>query len=71
MSEEAITVQVKKRAWYVWLLWAAWFALLVFTAQNALASGQEMEARAATIFWITFAVLLIAGGVVWFVRRND
>lgn len=70
MSEN-IVVQVKRRAWYVWVAWAAWFALLVFLAQNALASGGELESRAAMIFWISFAVVLLAGAVVWFVRRDE
>lgn len=70
MSENVV-VKVKKRAWYVWAGWAAWFLLLVFLAQNALASADELETRAAMIFWISFAVVLIAGAVVWFVRREE
>jgi len=70
MSENTVNIEVKKRAWYVWAAWIAWFALLVFLAQNALASAGEMESRAAMIFWISFAVTLIAGAVVWFVRRD-
>ncbi|HSM56957.1 MAG TPA: hypothetical protein VK879_12470 [Candidatus Sulfomarinibacteraceae bacterium] len=71
MAENSYVMEIKKRAWYAWLGWIAWFALLVFLAQNAIASGQEIEPRAAAIFWISFAVALIAGGVVWFVRRSE
>jgi hypothetical protein len=42
----------------------------IVTVQNALASQAELEPRAALISWITFFALLIAGGVVWFMRRS-
>ena len=71
MAEGTIVVEVKKRPWYAWVAWALWFVLLVFLGQNALASGGELETRAAVIFWIAFAVILVAGGVVWFVRNNE
>jgi hypothetical protein len=64
-------IQLKKRPWYVWILWAVWFALLVFIAQNAVASSQELESRAAATFWISFAVVFVAGLVVAIVRRNE
>jgi hypothetical protein len=64
-------IQLKKRPWYVWILWAVWFALLIFIAQNAVASSQELESRAATTFWISFAVVFVAGLVVAIVRRNE
>jgi hypothetical protein len=69
MSEHA-TIQLKRRPWYSYLLWAVWLLLLVAIAQNALGSSQELETRAATIFWITFAVVFIAGLVVAIVRRD-
>lgn len=69
MSEK-FTIQVKKRSWYEWLLWLIWAVVLVFIFQNALASGAELEPRATTIFWVSFAVWLLAGGVVWFTRRR-
>lgn len=66
-----ISIQIKKRPWYEWLLWAIWAFILVFIFQNAVASGAEIESRAATIFWVSFVVWLLAGGVVWFTRRNS
>jgi hypothetical protein len=69
MSDNMV-IEVKKRPWYEWLLWALWFIAEIFILQNALASSGELEPRAATIFWVMFFVLLIAGGVVWFMRRN-
>ena len=64
------TFEVKKRPWYEWLFWAAWLVLELFILQNALASGAELEPRAATIFWVSFVVLGLAGIVVWFIRRS-
>lgn len=64
------TIKVKKRPWYSWLLAAIWVVVEVFLLQNAIASSQELEPQAALIFWISFAVLLVVGLVVWFVRRE-
>ncbi|MGD2155623.1 MAG: hypothetical protein PVG14_00300 [Anaerolineales bacterium] len=69
MSEK-MTIEIKKRPWYAWLLWALWLLVELFTLQNAVASGNELEPRAATIFWVIFFILLIAGGVVWYLRRD-
>ena len=67
---EKFTIEVKKRAWYEWVLWALWLFSVVAILQNAVASAGELEPRAAAISWITFFVLLIAGGAVWFMRRS-
>lgn len=64
------TIEIKKRPWYEWLLWIIWAVVLVFIFQNAMASGAELEPRATLIFWISFVVWLLAGGVVWFTRRS-
>ena len=71
MSTEKRTfnIVVTQRPWYEWGLWAIWLVVELVTLQNALASSAEYEPRAAMILWITFAVLLIGGAVVWFVRR--
>ena len=69
MSDKQMTITISKRPWYEWLLWAVWFAVSLFVLQNALASGQELEPRAATLFWITFVILLLGGGIVYFIRR--
>ena len=70
MSEK-YTIEVKKRPWWEWALWAVWFVLEILIFQNAVASGAELEPRAATIFWVVFFVFLIAGGVVWYLRRDS
>lgn len=69
MSENMM-VKVKKRPWYEWILWVLWGIALLFILQNAVASGAELEPRAALIFWISLVVLFLAGVVVWFIRRS-
>jgi hypothetical protein len=62
-------IEIARRSWYEWLLWALWFVAEIFFLQNAIYSGQELEPRAATIFWVVFGILLLAGAIVWFSRR--
>jgi len=69
MSDKYV-IEIKKRPWYEWILWAVWLFLLIFIYQNAVTSGHELEPRAAAIFWVSFVVLALGGGVVWFVRRD-
>lgn len=63
-------IEIKKRSWKEWLAWALWLFAEVSLFQMATASSAELEQRAASIFWVTFFVLLIAGAIVWFMRRN-
>jgi len=63
-------IEIKKRPWYEWLLWAGWLFVELTLLQMAISSSAELEPRAQTLFWITFFVLLIAGAIVWFMRRN-
>jgi len=69
-EKRTVNIAIAQRPWYEWVLWVIWLLVEVFLVQNAIASSSEYEPRAAMIFWITFAVLLIAGGVVWFLRRT-
>ena len=69
MSDKMV-FEVKNRPWYEWALWAIWLFSEIFILQNAIASSAELEPRAATIFWVVFFVLLVAGGLVWFMRRG-
>lgn len=69
MSEN-YTLQLKKRPWYEWTLWALWFIAELFILQNAISSSTELEPRAGTIFWVTFFVLLVVAGAIWFMRRS-
>ena len=62
-------INVKPRPIGEWLLWLLWLLVEIFLLQNEIASGQELQSTAGVIFWITFAVLLLAGVVVWIIRR--
>ena len=64
------SLEVKKRPWYIWVLWVIWAIILIFLFQNAIASGGELETRASAIFWVSSAVWLVAGIVIWFTRRK-
>jgi hypothetical protein len=48
-----------------------WGFSLIFTAQNAIASRAEYEPQAATIFWVIFAVILIGGVIVYYIRNQE
>ncbi len=69
MSDKFV-IEIKKRPWYEWLLWAGWFIVEFSLLQMAIASKSELEPRAQTLFWISFFVILIGGAVVWFMRRS-
>ena len=64
------TIEIKKRSWWEWLLTAIWLFAELFILQNAITSGAELEPRAATIFWVMFFVLLVAGAVIWYLRKD-
>lgn len=68
--ENSYKITIAKRPWYEWLAWLVWLGLVLFTLQNALASGVENEGSARTIFWAVEIVLLIAGAIVYYVRRK-
>lgn len=68
--ENSYQITVAKRPWYEWLAWLVWLFLVVFTLENALASGVENEPAARTIFWAVEILLLIAGAIVYYVRRK-
>lgn len=63
-------IQIRKRPWYVYVIGVLWIALIGFLAQNAIASAQELEPRAATVFWVSAAVVLLAGVVIAFLRSR-
>jgi hypothetical protein len=61
--------EIKPRPIVEWLLWLLWLFVEVFVLQNAIASGTELQSTAAIIFWVIFVVLLVAGVVVWIIRK--
>ena len=68
-NKDNYQIKIRRRPWYEWLLWALWLVFLIISLQSAVASHQEFEPRAAVIYWMFFALLLLAGIVVWLVRR--
>jgi hypothetical protein len=69
-SAEVITITLRKRAWWFWVLAGLWLQLEFLLVQTALASVRESEYRAAVVSWIAAAVLA-AGGVFGWLRRGD
>jgi hypothetical protein len=69
-DQESYHIEITKKPWYAWLFWALWLYLLVFFGQNAIASQAEFEPRAATIFWALFAVTLISGVIIFYIRNQ-
>jgi len=69
-SAEVITITLRKRAWWFWVLAGLWLQLEFLLVQTALASVRESEYRAAVISWIAAAVLA-AGGIFGWLRRGD
>lgn len=63
-------IRIARRPWYGWLAWLGWLALEIFFLQNALASHEEFEDRAAVIYWMIFGVLLLGGAITWIVRQK-
>jgi hypothetical protein len=72
MTEEEphITVKIARRPWYIWLLRGFWLFLEILFFQSAIASYQELEPRAAIIYWLLFGVLLLGGITIWIIRRT-
>lgn len=67
---ETYRIEIKRRPWFEWLLWAAWLLVEIFLVQNAIASSAELEPRAGLIFWASAFVLLIGAVTIWFLRRG-
>lgn len=68
-DQDKYQFKIRRRPWYEWLLWVLWLFLEIVFLQSALASHQELELRAAIIYWMIFGLLLLAGLVLWLVRR--
>jgi hypothetical protein len=70
MTDKTYKLEVARRPWYEWLAWIAWALTVVFTVQNAWASGLELEPRVASILWVVAVILFLGGAIVYFVRRR-
>ena len=62
--------KIARKPWYEWVLIVLWFFAEIIFLQAALASREELEPRAALVYWLVFIVLLLGGLVYWIIRRN-
>jgi hypothetical protein len=69
-SAEVITITLRKRAWWFWVLAGLWLQLEFLLVQTALASVRESEYRAAVISGTAAAVLAAVGVFSW-LRQGD
>jgi hypothetical protein len=63
---DTLTITIRKRPWWFWVLAGLWVAIEILFLQTAWASPREGEYRAAAISWIAVALLATAGALVWF-----
>jgi hypothetical protein len=68
---DTLTITIRKRPWWFWVLAGLWVLLEVLFLQTALASAGEGEYRAAVIGWIAVAALAAAGFLVWFLQGRS
>ena len=61
------TIKIRKRAWYVWLGRIVWLVWLIFWAEVAVGSWQEMEQQAFIISLVIFLLSLFLGLLLWLV----
>jgi hypothetical protein len=64
-------IKIVRRPWYQWVFSGIWLFLEIVFFQAAIASYDEFEPRAATVYWALFGILLLGGFTVWIVRRQD
>jgi len=58
-------IKIRKRPFYVWLLRVVWLVWIIFWADVAIGSQQEMEERAFVISLVIFLVSLVIGFLLW------
>ena len=68
---DTLTITIRKRPWWFWVLAGLWVLLEVLFLQTALASAREGEYRAAAIRWIAVGVLAAAGVLVGFLQGRS
>jgi len=68
-DRDMIHIKLNRRKWYEWVAWGLWLFLELMFAQGAIASHQELEPRAAFLFWLIFGVLWLGGVITWFIQR--
>jgi hypothetical protein len=67
-----LTLRIRKRPWYVWLLRAVWVLWLLFWLEFAIGSKQELEPQAfsTAVKVLIVSVLLGLGLYFWRLREG-
>ena len=68
---DTLTIAIRKRPGWFWVLAGLWVLLEILFLQTALASARESEDRAATIGLIAVAALAAGGVLVWFLQGRS
>lgn len=66
-----LTLRIRKRPWYVWLLRAIWVLWLLFWLEFAIGSKQEIEPQAFSIAVRVLIVSLLLGLGLYFWRLRE
>jgi hypothetical protein len=64
-------IKIYRRSKLEWTTWIIWVLINVFLLQNAKASVEEYHPRAGIIFAALFFLVLLAGFIAYFLRREN
>ena len=70
-TEPEITIRIRRRPLYEWLLWLVWLILLAILGEFTLGSFAEQEPQAGITAGALFVCLLVAGLIVWAMQRAE
>ena len=70
-GDDVFKITIRKRKWWFWALASLWLTMEILLVQTAIASVRESENRAATISWITAAVVAAFGILAWLRMGNS
>jgi len=65
-NSDNLNVSIRRRPFYLQLLWIIWVLWLLIWAEFSVGSWQEIEYRAFGISITVFLVSLLIGSLVWF-----
>jgi len=66
-----LTLQIRKRPWYVWVLRAIWWLWMLFWLEFAIGSKQELEPQAFSIAVRVLIVSLLLGLGLYFWKLRE
>ena len=70
-ATDHLTLRVRKRPWYVWLLRAVWTIWILFWLEFAVGSKQEIEPQAFSIAVKVLIVSVLLGLGLYFWRLRE